>query len=132
MATAVAQKAVTVRALQAALTKAWSHRTSADPAGWSEDNAALGQCAVTALIIQDYFGGDLRRGEVGSISHYWNVLPSGEELDLTKHQFPDDVEIANVQPRTREYVLSHPETVRRYRALSRAVAASLGTAVPRH
>jgi hypothetical protein len=129
MATLLAQKAVTVRALQTALTKAWSRKTSADPAGWTEDNAALGQCAVTALIVQDYLGGGLRRGEVGSISHYWNILPFGEELDLTKHQFPADVEIVNVEPRSREYVLSHPDTVRRYRALASAVRASLGTAV---
>jgi hypothetical protein len=121
MATALARRRVTAGDLEAALAEAWSRETSADPAGWSHENPAWGQCAVTALLVQDYLGGILRRGRVSEISHYWNVLPSGEEIDLTRHQFPDDVQIENVELRTREYVLSYPESARRYRKLSRAV-----------
>jgi hypothetical protein len=29
---------------------------------WSIDNPAAGQCAVTALIIHDYFGGQIYSG----------------------------------------------------------------------
>ena len=118
MATKLAGKRLTVEDLEKALEAVWSRDTSADPAAWSDQNRAWGQCAVTALIVQDYLGGDLRRGEVGSVSHYWNVLPAGDELDLTRHQFTDDVDIANIEPRTREYVLSHPETARRYSELA--------------
>jgi hypothetical protein len=56
---------------------------------------------VTALIVQHYLGGSLRPGEVGAISHYWNVLPAGEEVDLTLRQFPEGATIANTGERTR-------------------------------
>ncbi len=51
------------------------------------ENPALGQCAVTALIVQDYFGGEL----VNCLHthHYRNRLPDGKEIDLTKQQFPE-------------------------------------------
>ncbi|MFL5958651.1 MAG: hypothetical protein ACJ75G_00085 [Gaiellaceae bacterium] len=107
--------------LATALAEAWSHETSADPTSWTVENAAWGQCAVTALIVQDYFGGSLRRGEVGDVSHYWNVLPAGEVVDLTRQQFPNGTEIANIAARTREYVLSNLETARRYRRLAQRV-----------
>lgn len=107
--------------LKEALPLAWSRETSADPSGWSPANSAWGQCAVTALVVQDYLGGMLRRGEVGPISHYWNVLPSGEELDLTRSQFAEDARITSIEPRTREHVLSYLETQRRYERLVRAV-----------
>lgn len=121
MPTVLANERVTLQRLEAALAAVWSRVTSADPESWTDDNPASGQCAVTALVVQDYLGGELRRGEAGSISHYWNVLPSGDEVDLTRHQFDDGVEITNIEPRTREYLFSHDETVRRYNDLARAV-----------
>jgi hypothetical protein len=132
MATAVARKTLTLSELEAAIAAAWTRGTTADAANWTAENSAWGQCAVTALVVQDYFGGTLRRGEVGAISHYWNVLPSGEEIDLTRHQFPDGVVIERVEPRTREYVLSHPETAKRYHALAAAVRRSVHKRSPQH
>ena len=35
----------------------WEAETSAASEDWNEDNQACGQCAVTALLIQDLFGG---------------------------------------------------------------------------
>jgi hypothetical protein len=128
MATTLARKRVTVSDLESALAAAWSRETSSDPSGWTEHNPAWGQCAVTALLVQDYLGGTLRRGEVGSISHYWNVLPSGEELDLTRHQFRDGAVIENIAPRAREYVLSHPDSARRYWELAQTLRRQLKAA----
>jgi hypothetical protein len=44
--------------------------------------------------VHDLFGGDLVLGEVHHNGeragyHYWNRLPSGLELDLTREQFQD-------------------------------------------
>ena len=130
MATVLARSPLTISDLEAAIAATWMRETSADPGGWTAENAAWGQCAVTALVVQDYFGGTLLRGEVGPVSHYWNVLPSSEEIDLTRHQFPDGVAIESVESRTREYVLSHLDTARRYRALASAVHRCLGINVP--
>jgi hypothetical protein len=50
------------------------------------------QCGTTALVVQDWLGGKIvkadafRDGERVGV-HYWNVLPSGEEVDLTRDQF---------------------------------------------
>lgn len=125
MAPTLAAKRVTLNELVAILEMVWSRDTSADPANWSDASRASGQCAVTALVVQDYFGGSLRRGEVDTVSHYWNVLASGDEVDLTRHQFPEDVDLTNIEPRTREYVLSHEETARRYDELARRVRLQL-------
>jgi hypothetical protein len=119
MPTTLAQTPVTLSDLEKALLEAWARETSADPDAWSEENRAWGQCAVTALLVQDIFGGVILRGEIGSTSHYWNLLPSGDEVDLTKRQFVTPVDVVNTQPRTRDYLLSHPDTARRYRRLRR-------------
>jgi hypothetical protein len=71
---------------------AWSP-TTAYPGSrkeWTPDVPAIGQCAVTALVVQDYLGGEIvvdRR-----YHHYWNRLPDGQYVDLTKDQFPPHVQ----------------------------------------
>ncbi|MEE1939553.1 hypothetical protein V1L54_09010 [Streptomyces sp. TRM 70361] len=59
---------------------------------WSPDNPAWGHCDITALVVHDLFGGELVVGEVFHEGrqeghHWWNRLPSGVELDLTREQF---------------------------------------------
>lgn len=101
---------------------AWCAATSADPDGWTaknrwtEKNPAFGQCAVTALIVQDYFGGILVRVENEGVSHYFNRI-GGVEIDLTREQFGTWAPGEEVE-REREYVLSFPETKRRYELLT--------------
>lgn len=106
--------------LRPLLERAWSKETSVDPSGWSAENPAWGQCAITALVIQDLYGGDLLRCKVRGISHYLNRLASGEAIDLTRDQFGDEQSPATVpELRTRDFVLSFPDTAQRY-ALLRA------------
>jgi hypothetical protein len=57
-------------------------------------NPAWGHCDITALVVHDIFGGDLLVGDVHHNGepagyHWWNRLPSGTELDLTREQFRD-------------------------------------------
>lgn len=105
---------------------AWSAETSASNE-WSKENKALGQCAVTACIVQDLFGGDIVNTTAtlpdGSIdSHYYNVI-EGAEIDLTRSQFPEGttfspgVEKKKEFNSTREYVLSYGPTNDRYQLL---------------
>jgi hypothetical protein len=80
--------------LEAAIRASWSLETCdpTDIAEWTPSNPARGQCAVTALVIHDVFGGELLEAEVhlpnGSRQgfHYWNRI-ADVEVDLTRGQF---------------------------------------------
>jgi hypothetical protein len=111
--------------LQDALRRSWSAETSADAARWSEENPALGQCAVSALIIQDHFGGELLRCDSPTGSHYFNQLDDGERLDMTSDQFAGGFVPSHPELRDRDYVLSFAETRHRYEKLRRRVDATL-------
>jgi len=109
-------------ALFAEIRAAWGADTSADPA-WSPARRSRGQCAVTALVVQDHLGGRLLRAEIGTASHYWNLVGS-QEIDLTRDQFAEFTPVG-VAGRSREQVLSHPGTALRYELLRARVAAGL-------
>ncbi|MDP3698862.1 MAG: hypothetical protein Q8R47_04700 [Nanoarchaeota archaeon] len=117
--------------LEEALPKCWAKETSSDPENWNHDNPAWGQCAVTALIVNDYLGGEIVWAEAKlpdgrGISHYFNNLDE-KEIDLTRRQFPEGtiipagVEKRKQYPTTRDYVLSFPVTQQRYHILSQKV-----------
>lgn len=114
------------RKVSAALSQSWSLETSYDPDGWSEHNSAWGQCAVSALIVQDLLGGELLVGKVNGIEHYWNELPEGRQVDLTRHQFGRIASLEGPSQVSREFVLSFPETRTRYERLRHRVLARLG------
>ncbi len=99
------------------LLDAWRAETSVVPIDWSPSNPAVGQCAVTALVVQDLFGGELLRGNIVGGTHYWNLLSNGREVDLTVEQFDADPVISDVELRSRAYVLSYPATRARYQRL---------------
>jgi hypothetical protein len=91
--------------LEAAVRAAWALDTCdpVDVDDWSAASPSRGQCGSTALVVHDLLGGDLLIAEVarrdGSRQgvHYWNLLPGGSELDLTREQFADGEVIG--QPR---------------------------------
>jgi hypothetical protein len=113
--------------LSAGLRRSWCVETSTSPDEWTQANPALGQCAVTALAIQDELGGELLRSTVSGVSHYWNRLPGGREVDLTFEQFGPGAAIETTpETRSREYVLSFPDTGRRYRTLCRRLRQHYG------
>jgi len=90
---------------------------------WSTQNPAWGQCAVTALLLQDIFKGELLRTVVdGFWSHYYNRFPSGQEVDLTRGQFPKGTVVPYGQPIDRHHLLEseraqQAKTKERYESL---------------
>ena len=98
---------MTLEAVILALRESWGPDTCApeDVGDWTPDNPSRGQCATTALVLHDFFGGSLVMGEVivdGERSpngyapsvggtpiafHWWNRLPDGEQVDITLEQF---------------------------------------------
>lgn len=84
---------------------------------WNEENPSLGQCAITALIVNDYFGGKIMRCMASTGSHYYNLI-GNEIIDLTVEQFLIEIpEYEFGQERTREYLLSNDDTRNRYTRL---------------
>ncbi len=95
----------------------WSKDTAVDPDSWSLANPAAGHCAVAALIVQDVYGGDLWRVDVDGQGHYFNRLSNGALYDATASQFDRAPNYCAAEWRSRDYVLSYPETKRRYELL---------------
>jgi hypothetical protein len=129
-------KTASVEELTTAVSNSWSAETSASPDKWSNDNPALGHCAVTACVVQDYLGGDILNSvatlpDGNTDSHYYNLI-EGEDLDLTKQQFPAGTVFSEAQPKTkghastRDYCLSYDATRLRYEALKVKVELALG------
>lgn len=101
--------------------EAWCAATSVDGT-FDPSNPSRGQCAVTALVVQDEDGGELRRTTVRGQSHYLNNV-RGSIIDLTLEQFGDGASYdAEPVPRERSYLLSSPDTSRRYALLKERVA----------
>jgi hypothetical protein len=87
-------------ALHIELQRHWCADTSFWPNGWTTDRPSFGQCAVTAMIVHDRFGGEMLRTVNQGVIHYWNRVDD-VDIDLTRDQFdtwdPDD-EIVAVDP----------------------------------
>ena len=110
---------ITIKKLSESLLNSWGKDT-AQGGNWDESTPSLNQCAVTALVVQDYLGGDLMRQKLNDgDSHYWNRLPDGQEIDLSFEQFRRTKQygVGDVVIREREYTLSFPDTVKRYEIL---------------
>ena len=87
---------------------------------WNENNKAIGQCAVTALIVNDFFGGKIMRCMCESGSHYYNLI-NNNIVDLTSSQFTELPYYDKGEERTREYLLSNNDTRERYLLLLKLV-----------
>lgn len=88
-----------------ALEVAWSRETT-DPDSrdrWSEDNKALGQCAITSVLIYDLFGGRMIYDKANF--HIWNELPDGSQQDFTRSQFTNERIFTVYKYKTKEDIL---------------------------
>ena len=83
--------AVTIDRVRQALQDAWSPESSTL---WKADNPALGQCGVTALVVQDFLGGDILKTPYGDIWHFYNII-DGDVIDFTKSQFDQPIDYRN-------------------------------------
>lgn len=110
-----------------AVRKSWGLDT-AFPMGQGAERVgvpAAGQCAVTAAVVQDYMGGSILKGDADGVTrHYWNII-EGKEIDLTRGQFREGVNIVGVREANREKMFQDENFRTRYGLLSQCVAAFL-------
>ncbi len=87
---------------------------------WSEENRCFGMCAITALIIQDYFGGEIGKIYVKNVSHYFNLIDE-EIIDFTASQFEEKVDYTGYKKKNRLEMLSNENTLVRYKDLKNKI-----------
>ncbi len=87
---------------------------------WSEENITLGQCSITAFLVQDIFGGEVYGIlRPGGNYHCFNIV-DGVKFDLTSEQFGDEVlDYDNVTEQFREEHFKKLEKKQRYEYLCR-------------
>lgn len=102
--------------------KAWCRETAhpSYQSKWSEDNPSVGQCLVTALIIQERYGGDIYSCKVGNNSHFVNIIDE-RIIDKTSEQFGGTGNIKYIngsfRKRTRTSLLKNKDVKARYELL---------------
>lgn len=80
-------------------------------------NPSVGQCFVTALVVNDYLGWVIVKWMASNgVSHYWNRI-DWKDTDLTRDQFDDSVTIVEVWEVEREEIQQNE----RYKELRRKV-----------
>ena len=85
----------TLQELYEALCTAWSRETCTERLRhkWSPDNPTCGQCAITAFIVQDIFGGEIYEIPLSSGGvHCYNLI-DGEAVDLASEQFGEEAKL---------------------------------------
>ena len=91
---------------------------------WSSKNSAYGQCYVTTLIINDYFGGKILKTKFDDgTGHFWNLI-NNKEVDLTISQFDNNEIIPEPTIFSRKEIDNNPkykEYNRRYLILKKRV-----------
>ncbi len=95
----------TLLEIEAAVRASWGPDTSYASDAYMSRGAgqpSRGQCGTTALVVHDLLGGDLmvadleHEGLVDGV-HYWNVLPDGVEVDLTRDQLTPRERLVDVR-----------------------------------
>lgn len=115
-----------------ALTHCWSAETCTSRLRhhWNEQNVTCGQCAITAFIVQDLFGGEIYEIPLESGGVHCYNLVDGKAVDLASEQFGDkakDLVYDNKNLQDRALRMQEPEKEARYLALKRNLSAYTST-----
>lgn len=94
-------------------------------AEWVPNDPSYGQCAITAMLVYDMFGGTIHRIRVsGGGTHYFNKI-NGQYLDLTIEQFDLYNIPVNYEPNEemdRKYCGKNKDTQKRFELLIKRIA----------
>ena len=89
-------------------------------ADWSPENRTLGQCSITAFLMQDIYGGKVFGVPLGDGNYHCFNDVDGCVFDLTSEQFGDTVlDYSNCPEQRREIHFSKEEKRLRYEKLKR-------------
>ena len=110
---------MTIEELKLLLLKSWTKETCSPGyrEEWSSENPSLGQCAITAMVVHDFFEGKIMRCMTSTGSHYYNIIDD-KIVDLTVEQFNGEIpDYEHGEERTFRYLFDNPDTRKRYEEL---------------
>ncbi len=81
-----------------ALIRSWSIETSSK---WTTENPAKGQCGVTALVVQDIYGGEIKKTKEREAWHFYNFI-DGQRFDFTEAQFNEKLNYMDIESNREE------------------------------
>ena len=85
---------------------------------WSEENRTLGQCSITAFLVQDLFGGKVYGVPLGDGNYHCFNVVDGCTFDLTSEQFGNQkLDYEHVTEQSREVHFAKVEKHPRYKML---------------
>ncbi len=115
------------RDLYDALTKIWCAETCAPRMRdkWTKENMTLGQCSITAFLVQDIFGGKVYGIERPDGNYHCYNVVGDVKFDLTSEQFGDEIlDYSDDPEQFREIHFAKEEKRLRYELLKQRLASS--------
>ncbi|MBU2633689.1 MAG: hypothetical protein KJ674_00430 [Nanoarchaeota archaeon] len=115
---------ITLKKLEKIIRNCWDENTCHYKSHWNPKLPSTGHCRVTALLLQDFFKGNILYSYVKGNKkrdHYWNEFPNGNEVDITRDQFPKKVSFVKSIIITRKKAFSSKKTKKGYFILRRRV-----------
>ena len=109
------------------LSRVWCKKTCASRMRdeWSEDNKTLGQCTITAFLMQDIYGGKVYGVPLPDGNYHCFNVVGDRVFDLTSEQFQTPLDYRDCPEQFREKHLGIEEKRLRYEELKRKLAAIL-------
>ena len=111
-----------VRELYDVLSECWSRETCAPRMrnDWTPENKTLGQCSVTAFLVQDLFGGKVYGIPLDDGNYHCYNVVDGWHFDLTSEQFDEELSYDDLYEQDREVHFQKEEKYQRYELLKKA------------
>lgn len=118
-----------MKAIQKALSECYTKELcdSKVSEDWTESNKCFEMCAITTLIVQDYFGGKIGKIHMNGVRYYFNIL-NDQVVDLTDSQFDSEIDYTDYEIINREQILIE-DTKQRYESLKKRLIKKLLTKV---
>ena len=109
------------------LSRVWCIETCAPRLrpGWSDENKTLGQCTITAFLLQDFYGGEVYGVPLPDGNYHCFNAVGGRVFDLTSEQFDGKLDYADRPEQFREIHFKKEEKRLRYELLKKKLAAIL-------
>lgn len=118
---------INIKNLERAFRVSWSAETSWT-GRFNPKNLSANQCRVTSAVVQNLLGGKILYAVIKKrpfVSHFWNRLPNGKEIDFTREQFSKSIKIPKGRVISVKETLAAPRIKKTYPILLNRVKSYL-------